>query len=283
MIRFLILIGYMGLMMYLQITSELNQYINVHYKYLATLSMFLAFILAIVQLIVWNQQDTQKELSSDETSHHLHCHGTAKKYSYLMAYFLLVMPLVVGYFFPTVSLDTTIVEAKGFNFPLSQEATAKYADIQIQYLKPDTSIFFNKDVYNQQMKKNLEKYKKKKEIMITDENYLEIMELIYNYPSEFAGKIISYTGFVFNSSKNLTSSVFVFRFGIIHCIADSGVYGLLNHLPNNQQFKNNTWIKAKGQIHFEYYPPLRRDLPTLEVMETQVIKKPANQYVYRKY
>lgn len=119
--------------------------------------------------------------------------------------------------------------------------------------------------------------------MITDENYLEIMELIYNYPSEFAGKIISYTGFVFNSSKNLTSSVFVFRFGIIHCIADSGVYGLLNHLPNNQQFKNNTWIKAKGQIYFEYYPPLRRDLPTLEVMETQVIKKPANQYVYRKY
>lgn len=57
MIRFIILIGYMGLMMYLQISGELNQYINIHYNYLAVLSMVLAFIMAIVQLILWNQAD----------------------------------------------------------------------------------------------------------------------------------------------------------------------------------------------------------------------------------
>ena len=37
MIRFIILIGYMGLMMYLQISGELNQYINIHY----TISCFI--------------------------------------------------------------------------------------------------------------------------------------------------------------------------------------------------------------------------------------------------
>lgn len=47
----------MGLMMYLQISGELNQYINIHYNYLAVLSMVLAFIMAIVQLILWNQAD----------------------------------------------------------------------------------------------------------------------------------------------------------------------------------------------------------------------------------
>lgn len=43
MIRFLILIGYVWLMMFLQISGKLNQYINVHYRYLAFLSMGLAF------------------------------------------------------------------------------------------------------------------------------------------------------------------------------------------------------------------------------------------------
>lgn len=44
MIRFLILSGYFELMMYLQVSGKLNQYINIHYQYLATLSMILALI-----------------------------------------------------------------------------------------------------------------------------------------------------------------------------------------------------------------------------------------------
>ena len=53
MIRFLILVGYFEITMYLQLTGKLNQYINLHYSYLAYLSMILSFILAVVQLIVW--------------------------------------------------------------------------------------------------------------------------------------------------------------------------------------------------------------------------------------
>ena len=53
MIRFLILVGYFEITMYLQLTGKLNQYINLHYSYLAYLSMILSFILAVVQLIIW--------------------------------------------------------------------------------------------------------------------------------------------------------------------------------------------------------------------------------------
>lgn len=49
------------------------------------------------------------------------------------------------------------------------------------------------------MKKLKEKYDDKQLIKITDENYLEVMELIYNYPSEFIGKKISYEGFVYKT------------------------------------------------------------------------------------
>ncbi len=55
---------------------------------------------------------------------------------------------------------------------------------------------------------------------------MEVMEVIYDYPDQFAGKTIELTGFVYNDPNNKDSQ-FLFRFGIIHCIADSGVYGLL--------------------------------------------------------
>ena len=44
---------------------------------------------------------------------------------------------------------------------------------------------------------------------------------------------------------------FLFRFGIIHCIADSGVYGLLT-TGNATSYPNNTWITATGTISLEY-------------------------------
>ena len=48
MLRFLILSGYFELMMYLQVSGKLDQYINVHYRYLAILSMILSALLAVI-------------------------------------------------------------------------------------------------------------------------------------------------------------------------------------------------------------------------------------------
>ena len=59
MIRFLILAGYFEMTMYLYVSGKLDQYINLHYSYLAFLSMVLSFILAIVQL--WEPLKTPVE------------------------------------------------------------------------------------------------------------------------------------------------------------------------------------------------------------------------------
>ncbi|EMF0160124.1 TIGR03943 family protein, partial [Enterococcus hirae] len=203
MIRFLILSGYFELTMYLQVSGKLDQYINVHYRYLAILSMILSALLALVQLYIWVKSDSVKgKKQVDEEVHHHHDHdhdhGLTKPSQRVIAYVLLALPVIVGTLFPTVSLDTTIVEAKGFNFPISKESVGD-PEMQIQYLKPDTSIYFNKSDYLDQMKKLKEKYDDKPLIKITDENYLEVMELIYNYPSEFIGKKISYEGFVYKT------------------------------------------------------------------------------------
>lgn len=277
MIRFLILIGYVWLMMFLQISGKLNQYINVHYRYLAFLSMGLAFLLALVQLFKWVKNE--KHTAHHEDDHH---HGMQKGYQKVIGYALLMMPIVVGLAFPKVSLDTTIVEAKGFQFPLSKESTGD-PYFQTQYLRPDTSIYFNTSDYQKQMNRLLDKYTKDQKIVITDTNYLELMEIIYNYPSEFIGKKIQFKGFVYHSTTANQQDLFLFRFGVIHCIADSGVFGLRIDFDHPTSYKNNDWLLVEGELALEYYAPFKRELPVVKVSQVKQIQAPKNEYVYRTF
>lgn len=280
MLRFLILSGYFELMMYLQVSGKLDQYINVHYCYLAILSMILSALLALVQLYLWVKNGKAEEETHEHD--HDHDHGLSKPYQRGIAYVLLALPVIVGTLFPTVSLDTTIVEAKGFNFPVSKESVGD-PEMQTQYLKPDTSIYFNKSDYLDQMSELKEKYGDKQTIEITDENYLEVMELIYNYPSEFIGKKISYEGFVYQTPNDSNADVFLFRFGIIHCVADSGVFGLLTHMPEGVTVKNDEWYKIEGTIQSDYYQPFKREIPSVVVTNAEKVAAPKNQYVYRSF
>lgn len=133
------------------------------------------------------------------------------------------------------------------------------------------------------MKKLKEKYDDKQLIKITDENYLEVMELIYNYPSEFIGKEVLYEGFVYQAPNGEKEDSFLFRFGIIHCVADSGVFGLLTRMPKGTNVKNDDWYKVEGTIQSDYYEPFKREIPTVEVNEVKKIDAPKKQYVYRSF
>ncbi|HEL0697543.1 TIGR03943 family putative permease subunit [Streptococcus equi] len=269
MIRFLILAGYFELTMYLELSGKLNQYINIRYAYLAYISMVLSFILALVQLYTWTKNIK------------LHSHLTSKM-ARLTSPFILVFPVLVGLLVPTVSLDSTTVAAKGYTFPLAAGASKTGVSddgTTIQYLKPDTSLYFTKSAYQKEMLNELKKYQGKSAISITTDNYMEVMELIYLYPDEFVDRTIQYTGFVYNEPGH-DSYQFLFRFGIIHCIADSGVYGLLT-TGNQESYANNTWLTVKGQIHMEYDKTLEQQLPVLQIEEAHQAPEPDNPYVYR--
>lgn len=269
MIRFLILAGYFEMTMYLYISGKLDQYINLHYSYFAFLSMILSFILALVQLYIW--------VKNLETHSHL-----TKKTAKFASIALLLIPLAVAWLFPTVRLDSTTVAAKGYHFPLSAENdsnTQAQEGTTVQYLKPDTSIYFTKSTYQTEMREIADKYLAQDKILITSENYMEVMEAIYDFPSEFAGKTIEMVGFVYNDPDN-KQQFFLFRFGIIHCIADSGVYGLLV-TGASQSFADNSWVSVKGTIKVGYHSSLEQTLPILETQTIQSIQEPENPYVYR--
>ena len=271
MIRFFILFGYFILTLYLHLSGKLNQYINLHYSYLAYITMFLSLLLAIVQAYICFKR----------LKEHSHLHSFSAK---LASFVLLSLPLLVGFTFPTVTLDSQTVSAKGYYFPLSEgidKAIQEREGTSSQYLKPDTSRFYSKTAYENIVKKTADKYLTQSSIVITDENYLEIMEVIYDFPNEFEGKEIEFTGFVYND-PNHTNSQFVFRFGIMHCIADSGVFGLLT-TRNTNQYENNTWVRVKGKISNRYHKELNQVLPTLEVQSFVKVDKPENPYVYKEF
>lgn len=269
MIRFLVLAGYFELVMYLQITGKLNQYINIHYSYLAYISMVLSFILAVVQLMVWMKQ----------MKVHSHLSGKIAKGSSIL---LLSFPVLTGLLVPTVTLDANTVSAKGYHFPLAAGSDATIAEedgTSIQYLKPDTSSYFTSSAYEREMTKELKRYQDLDTVEITTENYMEIMELIYQYPDVFVGKTVRYTGFVYNDPQT-QGYQFVFRFGIIHCIADSGVYGLASR-GAEQHFEDNTWVTVTGTISLDYHQNLKQTLPILNITDMKQVEEPSNPYVYR--
>ncbi len=84
----------------------------------------------------------------------VHSH-LSTRWAKLGSVLLLVIPLFVGIFFPTVTLDSTTVSAKGFHFPLAEgTSTAIQQDegTTSQYLKPDTSTYFTKGAYEKEMR-----------------------------------------------------------------------------------------------------------------------------------
>lgn len=269
MIRFLILAGYFEMSMYLYLSGKLDQYINTHYTYLAYISMVLSLILAIVQLVIW-----VKNLKV-----HSHLSG---KIAVLTSPIILMFPIFVALLVPTVTLDATTVSAKGYNFPLAAGSDPEVAEQEgsdIQYLKPDTSLYFTATSYQKEMQKALAKYTKHNLVEITTENYMEVMELIYLYPDDFLGKSIRFTGFVYNEPEH-EGHQFLFRFGIIHCIADSGVYGLLT-AGGTQTYQDNTWITVTGHLKLEYNQQLEQNLPVLQIENEKQVNQPDNPYVYR--
>lgn len=267
MSRFFILLGYFELVLYLQLSGKITYYLNHQYVYLALLSMLLSLFLLIIQLITW-----MKELGSVSLKQ-----PRLKFLSLIM----LTLPLVIGFLLPTTSLNSRTVKTKGYYFPTALTNSKENDGIEQQYLKPDTSLYFTAKSYQKEMLKTLQKYDKANPIIVTDQNYMEIMELIYLFPKSFLDRQLTFTGFVYNH-PTLKHHIYLFRFGIIHCVADSGVYGLLTK-GHEKAYADNTWLEISGRIQLEYQKDFQQLLPLVQVEQVKEIKQPQNPYVYRTF
>ena len=74
------------------------------------------------------------------------------------------------------------------------------------------------------MRAAAKKYLKQDHIQITTENYMEVMEVIYDYPDEFAGKTFTLTGFIYKDPQDpAVSSFSVLELSTVSLIQESMV------------------------------------------------------------
>ncbi len=285
MIRSLILIGFTYLLFQLHLTGDISKYINMKYSYLSASAGYALLVLTIVQIVMLAKEKPKEQECDHEQCCCDHNHSKEDKwYKKLIIYPIFFFPIISGLFFPIASLDSNIVKAKGFHFPIYDESNSD-PSLQQEFLRPDSSIYYSKDDYNAMMAQQKKQYINKKSIVLNDLNFMKGMETIYNYPGEFLGRDVQFMGFAFNDPDHTVqkNQIFVFRFGVIHCIADAGVFGMLVQLPDGVHLKNDQWIQVKGKIATMYYQPFKTNIPYLKVEGWKNVEAPKEQYVYRGY
>lgn len=278
MARAYILLGFTFLLMQLHISGNITKYINMKYAYLSKSAAIMLALLTVVQVIAaFKKESHNHEHCGDHCGHqHEEEKGWKRRFSFALLWF----PILSGLFLPIASLDSDIVKAKGFHFPVS-EPRNNDPFMQRQFLKPDTSIYYGSEGYRELMTKEKKKYVGRDRIALTDTDFLKGMETIYNSPGEFVDKTLSFQGFIFRDDSSGKEQYFLFRFGIIHCVADSGVFGMLVNKPEDADWSNDQWITAEGTIETQYYQPFRTTIPVLNVTSWKQVATPKDQYVYR--
>ncbi|GGJ58488.1 putative membrane protein [Anoxybacillus voinovskiensis] len=279
MLRFYILLGFTFLFFHLHITGDISKYINMRYSYLSFSAIFLFAFLTIVQLIIANRKKSEHHCH-DECCHPHEEQQTAWKKA--LHYVVFIFPIVSALLFPIATLDSNIVKAKGFHIP-GFDTKSEDPFVQRQFLRPDTSIYYGKDDYDDLMRKELKRFSQSSSLVLNDQNYLKVIETIYQFPGEFSDKEMEMDGFVYHDETTNKNELFLLRFGIIHCIADSGVYGLLVQFPDAAKLKNDDWIHVKGKLSTIYYQPYNATIPYVQVESWHSIKQPEEPYVFRGY
>lgn len=267
--------------------------------------IYILFFLTIAEGIRWYFLDRKKEKLESECDcdsgcdsecscdhkhdhHHDHDHqhlhdkkkgSKGRKVKKFLSYTFVLLPALSGVLLPVATLDSKLVDAKGFQFPTLEDSSDQYGMHQV--LNPDMSQFMGKDDFLNLVTKEAKSFKGKSHITLTDEDYLKGLEVIYNFSGDFTGDRITMKGFTYNGPNLSHNQIFLLRFGIIHCIADSGAFGMMIQFPNNVHMPNDEWYQVTGTLDTIYYPPFKANIPVLKVSTYKTIAQPKDPYVYR--
>ncbi|MCM3767575.1 TIGR03943 family putative permease subunit [Neobacillus niacini] len=292
MFRVIILLLFTNLFFNLHLSGNISKYINMKYAYFSKSMIVVLFLLTIAEGIRWYlaEKKQQHEEHIGCECHHDHDHehhhevhkikeSKGKKLKRFLSYSFVLVPALTGVLLPVATLNSQLVDAKGFQFPTLEDGNNKYGMHQV--LNPDMSQFIGQDAFLDLVRKESKTYKIKDEIILTDDDYLKALEVIYNYSGDFVGKTVTLKGFTYNGPELNNNQIFLLRFGIIHCIADSGAFGMMIQFPNDIEIPNDQWYQVTGKLDTVYYPPMKAKIPVIKVTSYKTIGKPKDPYVYR--
>ncbi len=280
MFRIFVLIGFTYLFFHLHASGDISKYINMKYSYISESAIYIFILFTLISIYFYIKGDKHDHEYEHDCDHCGHNHAAEENrwWKRAIAFLIMIAPVLTGLFLPVATLDSNIVEKKGLSFPVYAEGD-EYS--QHQFLQPDTSSYYGKEGYSEMMDKGLKKLSKVDSIKLEGDTFLNDLETIYNYPGQFIGEEITLTGFAYKDKELAANQAFLLRFGIIHCIADSGVYGILLDLPDDLKASNDDWLQITGTLDNIYYQPFKKTIPVLKVTKWTKVTEPNDPYVYR--
>ncbi|GLX66044.1 TIGR03943 family putative permease subunit [Paenibacillus glycanilyticus] len=319
MIRLYILGGFAFMLLEMHLNGNLNKYINMKYSYLSTSAIILLAFLFVFEFIRVNRKERADKAKAERLAQginddHVHEHGdhahnhdcacqdhdhhhdhhhdhghdhghdhhhSNSKFGRGFSYIMLLIPILTGLFLPVQTLDSSFVKAKGFSFPNIDYSADNPGNHQ--FLKPDTSIFYGEEGYKKVADKELAQFIDRKQLIFNDNDYLKGLEALYNHPDVFMGRTVGFDGFVYKGEQIDNTHYFVFRYGFIHCAADSGVFGMLVEFPKGTVLSNDDWVHVTGTLSSELYQPFKQTVLVLKATDWKSIGEPSDPYVYRNF
>ncbi len=167
-------------------------------------------------------------------------------------YFIFVLPLVFGFVLPNTVTPPQYVTPPKNN---AQEERSKKSKI----------INFQKEMVGDT-------------IVINDQNYLSWVNEIYQNTSQYLGKKIIVTGFVYRQPELKEGEFILARLLMTCCAADVQTVGFRCSYSNEKNLQARQWLKIEGELGITKSAPT--ELPLIRIERMQLMTKPKNEYLY---
>jgi len=124
-------------------------------------------------------------------------------------------------------------------------------------------------------------------IVMSDENFWQILTILYEYPEKYRGREIEVAGFVSRDGGQEADTCFVSRNLIWCCAADMYAVGFYSRSQLYTAFGEGEWVQVKGVLGARDWKfPVSGEtgsIPEIEVAEVRPAAEPEMPYVFPRY
>lgn len=274
-------------------TGKIFKYINPQYDYISKTAAIIFIILFLVQLFRVFQRKNHQHHVCSAGCHHGHDHANGQStLSQIFGYGVMIFPLITGFTFEPATLNASIAANKGSFY--SQVGQSKdFTDEEANLFQHSESLADkeNIDIYSSEhvplVNTNYlsdEEYEEKfkvldsKLIQMNEDMFGSYFEEINNNPSDYIGRTIKMSGFVYKEDAFSSNQLVISRFMIVHCIADAAILGFLTEFDEANTLVEDTWLEIEGTLDVTNYDGVA--LPIVKAAKWRVIDEPDEPYIY---
>lgn len=206
----------------------------------------------------------------------------------LTQYLFFLIPLFMAFSLPAKSMDSTSM-AFG-DVTLAQPQNSSKNNISSDNIASGSSVDTNTIIDNGQSSGSLDSVKAGPDqldsglklqgdtIVVSDNNFVQWLQEIYDNMSKYEGKKIEVVGFVYKDKTLKKNEFFPARLMMACCTADLQPVGLLCRYDKAPELKKDTWLKVTGTI--KTIDLSGQKTPAIIADKVESAVKPEIEYVY---